>query len=784
MKKPFTYFIIHHSHTDIGYTDYQEKIELYHVFYIREAIDILNAAHTTHPEWLGFKWNCESYWCVEKFLAQASEQYRSDFFKYVRSGEIGLSGSYLNLTDLVDEGTLSEIMAQCREQIGSPIRSAMTCDVNGYSWGFADALFENGTTRLLSSTHAHHGYHPLWRRQRAFYWLSPKGNKVLCWSGEHYHLGNELGFAQIPASESILRDGLNAAEPDLFRRAELRIGTYTENLLSGGYEYDFAPVNVSGMKIDNGSPNASIPEFCRKYNEKHGDQICLKMATLDDFFDAVEAADVEIPTYSGDWTDWWADGVGSTPDVVAHARDAGRKLNILRSLDPEHNFSKDLFESARSDLMFYSEHTWGFSSSVSQPWEPMVSGLDKRKALYACRANESASRALDQLTFAWGETPVSLQKDFGFTVINPSGNSIRDVASIHTKGFFGHERFRLLNEATGEEIPYQIGNYARGPVVRPFLTLAPRQVVRLRLEDLPDPSAEGSAQPAAQIDPEHVETPFWKIRTDPQKGILSIFDKSRNAELIRPDSPYPPFSPVYEMTPIDSRGPCKVRRDMGRCRKCAETQRSRGKLKGMNLLENGPLFCTIEHVYELSGCSLCSVVLTIFKCEPRIDVDLRLHKESRWEPENLYLALPFTAGTDEEFWIDKTGAILRPRIDQLPGTCTDFFALQSGMAYCGKGGSVVIATPDAPLIAMGPLETRPTVLCGEKGANNIDEVYAWVMNNFWETNFKASLGGFHQYRYTLLSLKEPDPKKALGSAKDVCLGLIGFASFTKEKPKV
>ena len=54
--------------------------------------------------------------------------------------------------------------------------------------------------------------------------------------------------------------------------------------------------------------------------------------TLDEFFDALEESCAEFPTYEGDWTDWWADGVGSTPDVVAHARDAGRKLNILRSL--------------------------------------------------------------------------------------------------------------------------------------------------------------------------------------------------------------------------------------------------------------------------------------------------------------------------------------------------------------------------------------------------------------------------------------------------------------------
>ncbi len=777
MAKPFTYYIIHHSHTDIGYTDYQEKIEMYHVLYIREAIDILNAAHSNRPEWLGFKWNCESYWCVEKFLDQADEAYRNDFYKYVESGEIGLSGSYLNLTELVDGGTLFEMGEKSRKHLGFPMRSAMTCDINGYSWGFADALYENGTTRLLSSTHAHHGYHPVWQRQRPFYWLSPKGNRILCWNGEHYHLGNELGFARQSASERLIRDGLNLSEPDLFRRAEIRIERYTKDLLSRGYEYDFAPVNVSGMKIDNGSPNASIPDFCRLYNQKHGNEIFLKMVTLDEFFDDLEAASVKIPTYSGDWTDWWSDGIGSTPDVVSHAREAGRKLDILRNLDPGHQYAKDLFESARDDLMMYCEHTWGFSASVSKPWEPMVSGLDKRKMLYAARANESASRALDCLTFAKGETPVSFQKDFCFTVINPTKHSVFDVATIQNKGFFGHEKFKLVCEETGEEIPFQIGKYERGPVLRPLVSLRPGETLHLIPVDTTDEDRPFDEQKDTTL----IETPFWRIQIDPTLGIRLIFDKQKGMELVKKQTPYPPFTPIYEVTPIDDRGPCKVRRDMDRCRKCKETERSCGKVANLQIWEDGPLYTTLEIGYELAGCRMCSVVLTVYKCLPRIDVDFRLHKESRWEPENLYLSLPFTAGEDETFWVDKTGAVLRPRVDQLPGTCTDYYAIQSGMAFCGNAGSVMIATPDTPLISMGPLEARPTILCGEKGADNPDEVYAWVMNNFWETNFKATLGGFHQYRYVLLSSCDCSPQKALDHTKDACLGLIGFVSFTREK---
>ena len=781
MAAPFVYYFIHNSHTDIGYTDYQEKVEKYHIYYIKEAVEILNAAHSSRPEWLGFKWNCESYFCVERFLDWADERYREDFIRYVRAGEIGLSGSYLNLNEIVDKGTLFETMAENRRQMakyGVQMRSALTCDINGYSWGFADALYENGVTRLLTAIHAHHGYHPLGKRQQAFWWQSPKGNKVLVWIGEHYHLGNELGIARQPSFEYIIRDGLDRSEPDLFVRAEKRLENYKNKLRAEGYNYDFVPVNVSGMMTDNGSPNASIADFCRIYNEKH-DDIKLKMATLDEFFDLLEETDGNLPTYSGDFTDWWADGAGSTPADVQHYREAVRKLDVLRVLDPEKTLcGRELFESARRDLMTYAEHTWGFCASVSSPCDPLVNGLDKRKSLYACRAHEAASRALDNYTFAMGETPVSFQNDYIFTVINPSSRRRRDVAQIPTKGFFGHDRFRVVRAGTDESVPYQIGSYARGPVLMLDVTLDPKEIAHYELKEL---SKDEIPPEAGEADAASIDTPALRVTIDEQKGIASIYDKNKGLELTRKDAPYPPFTPIYEVTPMNARGPVGTRGAMGRSRRCGDTVKSVGKIKDVRLIENGALFTRVEIGYELDGTEFCSVILTVYKCIPRVDADLKLHKKSVWEPENLYLSLPFTAGDGEEFFIEKTAAVLRPRVDQIPGTCTDFFAVQSGMAFVSGKGSTVISTPDTPLVTMGKLEVRPIVLAGEPGAENIDEVYAWVMNNFWETNFKVDLGGFYQFRDSLVSTNETDPHDAIESAKEAGQGLIGFPSFTRPK---
>ena len=43
----------------------------------------------------------ENHWQIENFYQMADEELKKKFEAYVRSGEIGLSGNYLNMTELV-----------------------------------------------------------------------------------------------------------------------------------------------------------------------------------------------------------------------------------------------------------------------------------------------------------------------------------------------------------------------------------------------------------------------------------------------------------------------------------------------------------------------------------------------------------------------------------------------------------------------------------------------------------------------------------------------------------
>jgi hypothetical protein len=48
------------------------------------------------------------------------------------------------------------------------------------------------------------------------------------------------------------------------------------------------------------------------------------------------------------------------------------------------------------------------------------------------------------------------------------------------------------------------------------------------------------------------------------------------------------------------------------------------------------------------------------------------------------------------------------------------------------------------------------------------------MNNFWETNFKADLGGFYEFTYTVVTGKYDSPEMAMEYCKAVNEGVLGF----------
>jgi hypothetical protein len=783
LQRHWTIYLVHHPHTDIGYTDTQDRIERYHVQFLDRVLELRKQMRASDSPFRGFVWNSECFWSIDRYLARADDAKKRELAEAIKDGTIGLTATWLHFNELIDQPLLNTMLRRAGEygrSIGVNVDSAFAADINGFSWGYVEALAQAGVKNFLVNLHSHHGLSPIGKRQLPFRWKGPAGSEIVVWNGEHYMLGNALGLAPRAMLTYTFSDELypqpHSSDNAFF--AEKRVPRYLRQLELDEYPYDFVQVSVGGACTDNAPPNEHIARFANEWNARHGNRVTIKMVTVSGFFEQLAKSKVPIPTYAGDWPDWWSDGLAGNPEQTLLFRQAQRTYNALRQVPA----AKGALDAKRCDeiereLASYAEHTFSHSDSMRFPWDATVKMIAGDKKAFAYRVALEVEHVLDDTQIAMGQAPMAIDQPFLYRVFNPSGTPTRDIAMLYIEGMDFNVRqmaAEIVPAGKNDPLTSQRTSALRGVYYAVQLDLPAHGSATLEMRDaiptnhfderaindgqslqgkLPDVAGAEPAPPA-RATPTALETPFVKLAFEVGRGITRWDDAVTGRSLLRSDLQHLPFTPVYEVTPVgsksDSDAMCRTRGLMGRNRKGPNVQRHVGELESVEVVESGPLFATVSLSYKLAGTSFFKVLLTAFTTLPRVDVKVRMNKDSVWEPENLYLSLPFTSGEAGELWVEKPGAILRPWKDQLPDTLTDWSCIQDGFAVQSEGYGVAVATPDAPLLQLGSLEYGVRKLMGHPSlAAEPMRPYSWLMTNYWETNFEASLGGFHEFRYHL-----------------------------------
>lgn len=159
------------------------------------------------------------------------------------------------------------------------------------------------------------------------------------------------------------------------------------------------------------------------------------MTTLSDLFAKLrQQTGIDIPVYRGDWPDWWSDGVASTAAHTQLFRDAQRNFQLLVQLDPENSIIPEAaVREMEEQLTLYAEHTWGYSHSITEPWNPMVQSLGARKEAYAANASRLVHTAIDAVLEAKGEAMLAPGRSMRYKVIK----SVPARYSGHRKDVLG-----------------------------------------------------------------------------------------------------------------------------------------------------------------------------------------------------------------------------------------------------------------------------------------------------------------------------------------------------------
>ena len=792
LNKKWNIYVVHHSHTDIGYTDLQETILYNQANYIKNVIADLNKAYKEDSVIKDFKWNCETYFCVEQFLEEATEEEKADFVEYIKKGNIGLSASYLNFTDLVDIDVLDKRTKEfCKffEEKGIKINSAMNADINGISLGSLDVFLENGVEFLYTNIHCHHGMYPLYQNQKPYFWESKSGKKLLVWNGEHYNLGNALGIVYNKHQNFMTENyfGKDRKQEHL-ETLKKNLEDYINLCVEHGYEYDFIPVSVSGVFSDNAPPNTEIIETIAKFNEKYGDNINIQMVTISQLYEKIKDKTINAKTYKGDLTDWWAHGVPSTPYAVKHYKEAQRIYNLCNRLDPERKAINPKFErEAEDNLLLYSEHTWGHSSTITNPYDTMVVNLDMRKTSYASKAHESVSKNLHRILHYKGDKLRYYDRQGKIKAINTVNEAKKCLVEFYIE-VWGFGDIKIKDEKNNKFLDAQVSSHPRGVLVSfvdYFLPLEEKVYSFEEMEKQKDiinsrVAYSGSERVRDIVNdydkitytlPYFIENEYFKIAYKIGEGVTSFYNKKENREmLLNGDAKF--FTPIYENTKIRT-DVYEERRRLGRNIRGLHAKKYIAELDDIKIIDNGKIFKTIELIYKLEGTYFSSVVIKLYNNLPRVDFKYKIAKTFSQDIENILLPLALDLG-DKETFIDKGKSTFKPGVEQIDGTCMEYYLLDTGVLYKGEKSNIAINTLDAPMIYMGNLDHHPIVLCDKKEENNKRNVYSWIMNNIWETNFKMDLSGATEFCYSLTMEESQDVDTIFNSMRNDYSRVVTF----------
>jgi hypothetical protein len=793
LGRKWTMYILHHSHTDIGYTDLQEKIIYNHIDYIRTAINITKEGHKAGTVDKNFKWNCETYYCVERFLEEATEEEKQDLYAMIKSNNIGISATYLNFTDLVDKKVLNKRTKEMVEHFktqGIEVKTAMNADVNGISLGTLDVLLDNGIEFLFTNIHTHHGMYPLYQNQKPYYWENKEGKRLLVFSGEHYNLGNALGLIYNKNINFMTENYLGKDEKFKTHLETLKdnIDKYLTSCEENGYAYNFIPTCVSGVFSDNAPPNADIIRTIEAFNEAYGDEICLEMVTIQEFYDKIKVQVNDAPVYKGDLNDWWANGVASTPYAVKHYKEAQRMYHLCERLDSQgHVSKKELVREAEDNLLLYSEHTWGHSSTITNPYDTMVQNLDIRKTSYASKAHEASAKNLNRIMHSRGDKLRYYDLNGKIKAINVSDKKGKKVVEFYIE-VWRYPGVKVICEKTGCEMTTQISSHPRGALISFVDTfeaneekiysyeeaVAKIEITNTRVAYVGSERVKdivNSYDVKSYKLPYQIENDYFKIAYEIGKGVTSFYNKVDNVEMLK-DGDAKFFTPIYENTKIRT-NVYEERRLLGRNIRGLHAKKYIGELVEVKIINDGEIFTTVELMYELEGTYFSSVVIKLYNTLPKLEFKYKIAKTLSTDIESIYLPLTLN-NLDATLYIDKSDAIMRPGIDQIPGTCLEYYLVDNGLVYETKENSILIQTKDAPLIYMGDLKHHPILLCDNKEENNKRHVYSWIMHNTWETNFKMDLSGITEFCYTLDLIKTTDIGQSFKTMKDEGYGVVTF----------
>ena len=739
-----TVYIVPHSHTDIGYTHLQPEVEQRQMENLSKGMAFAEKT-ASYPEGARFVWNVEVLWAADLFLQRMEAPRRAAFDKAVKSGQVGLNGLYLNvLSGLARPEELvqaARFATQLSERLGVKIDTAMISDIPGHTWGLVPALAQAGIRYLSTSPNFFDriGTTQVASADQPFWWVGPSGReKVLTWN-------TWMGYALSHTWNAKLTDA--------------HVAEYLDHLEQVGYPYDITYIRWSGLG-DNSEPEAGICDFVKDWNARYRWPRFVISDQHAPFAALEERYGDRIPTRRGDWTPYWEDGAGSSSRETAMNRASADRMTqaeTVWALRAPEAWPAAAADAAWKKVLLYTEHTWGAWNSVSQPEERFVKDQWDIKRGYAEEADWLSRKLLA------GASPAT-EYASTFDVVNTLSWARTDVVRVPASLSVGGDR---VLDGAGVAVPSQ--RLFTGELAVLVKDIPPFAAKRYRV-------VRGLAAPpagtGARATPPVLSNGTTRVRLDPATGaIVELTSGALEGNLVDTASGQAMNQYLFmvgsDAAKATTNGPARV-----------------------TVKEAGPLVASLLAESDAPGASSLSREVVLTAGLDRVMLSTTVDKKRApagpkgdfYQPaskESVNLAFPFNVPGGEVRLELPLGGVIRPNVDQIDGSCKNWFVVGNWADVSANGRGVTWVTLDTPLVQVGGLtanllnsQTNPKVW--RENVEPTQKLYPWLMNNHWGTNYRAYQEGPVTFRFALGPHAAYDPAAATRLATGLSQPLLAL----------
>lgn len=752
-QRQWTVYIYPHSHVDIGYTNTQANVEIIHK---RNLINGIKLAKETanYPEGARYVWNPEVIWPVERYLNTATPAEKEEVLDAIRKGYVSLDAGYINdNTSVTADEEFPSLFGDAKrleKLTGVPVSTIVQVDVPGMSWGlvpmaaqfgikYAFVPFNGGDRTGLSDKVS---FKPFW-------WIGPDGvSKILFLQPGDYTPGARAkGYKYWPAMagqkdpEKLLQIVKTATPRENFIDNYLW-GSLKKLENDKDYPYDLFP--MTWAMADNTPIDADLPEAVKSWNEEYA-YPRLVIASSKDIMSAFEKkyGDI-IPSFRGDFTEFWTDGLGSAAKETSMNRRSKERLiqtDVLWSmLHPGEKAPRKELNEAWRNVLMGSEHTWCYMDPNQ---------ADMQNEIWRVKQNffkTADASSVQLLSSALKPFAANKSKVVGvFNTLSWSRSGLITLTSEQSKGF--------SSVKDGNNNPVVSQRLSTGELVF-FATDIPAFGTKNYTL-----SSNATQNPERMLARKNtLDNGLVTVSVDPATGdVVSIKDKS-DIEFVntkdacninsfryllgsgKPASGGPQYAANFDASgsqtsskPVKATGPTEVK---------------------TVIKENGPLVGSILVESNADGCTKLIREVRLVAGNPAIEIDNQVDKIATTEKEGIHFGFAFDIPNGRTR-MDIPWGVVEVDADQLPAANRNWICFQRWLDISNEERGITWCSLDAPTFESGNMTAN---IIG--GAYHSPEwiqrlplsstIYSWALNNHWHTNFPLSQGGKINFRYRLL----------------------------------